>query len=109
MLYTESFSSSYENSEAKKFIDDILNEMLMVLLLSTQERERGSEYVISFPCSPCGNEGLVRSSLSEVHCYCVDYTAMNKITKKDAYPIPPIIGIVHQLQNSAIFSTPDLN
>ena len=40
--------------------------------------------------------------------FTVDYTALNKQTKKDAYPIPLIRDIFDQLQGATIFSTLDL-
>ena len=40
--------------------------------------------------------------------FCIDFTALNKVTKKCAYPIPLIRDIFDQLQGATIFSTLDL-
>lgn len=40
--------------------------------------------------------------------FCVDYTGLNKVTKKDSYPIPIIRDIFDQLQGATVFSTLDL-
>ena len=40
--------------------------------------------------------------------FTVDYTALNKQLKKDAYPIPLIRDIFDQLQGASVFSTLDL-
>jgi hypothetical protein len=40
--------------------------------------------------------------------FCVDFTSLNKVTKKDAYPIPLIRDIFDQLQGATVFSTIDL-
>jgi hypothetical protein len=40
--------------------------------------------------------------------FCIDFTSLNKITKRDAYPIPLIRDIFDQLQGATIFSTIDL-
>lgn len=45
---------------------------------------------------------------SEGPRFCIDFTKLNKVTKKDAYPIPLIRDIFDQLQGAAIFSTLDL-
>ena len=40
--------------------------------------------------------------------FCVDYTKLNAVTKKDSFPIPLIRDIFDQLQGAKIFSTLDL-
>jgi hypothetical protein len=45
---------------------------------------------------------------SEGPRFCIDFTRLNKVTKKDAYPIPLIRDIFDQLHGSAVYSTLDL-
>lgn len=40
--------------------------------------------------------------------FCVDYRKLNKLTTKDAYPLPRVDDIFSQLRGSTIFSTLDL-
>lgn len=39
---------------------------------------------------------------------CIDYRPINRLTKKDRYPLPHIEDLLHTLEGSAIFSTLDL-
>jgi len=40
--------------------------------------------------------------------FCVDYRRLNKITKKDAYPLPRVDEMLDTLSGSKWFSTLDL-
>jgi hypothetical protein len=40
--------------------------------------------------------------------FCIDYRALNAVTKPDAYPIPIIVDAFHSLGNSKIFSVLDM-
>ena len=40
--------------------------------------------------------------------FCIDFTKLNSVTKKDAYPIPLIRDIFDQLQGAMVFSTLEL-
>ena len=40
---------------------------------------------------------------------CVDYRSLNKMTKKDIYPIPRINNLLDRLTNVTIFSKIDLS
>ena len=41
-------------------------------------------------------------------CFCVDFRALNSVTRKDAYPIPRIGEVLELLQGAAYFCTLDL-
>ena len=40
--------------------------------------------------------------------FCVDYRKLNKVTRKDSYPLPRIDDILDQLSGSKWFSTLDM-
>ena len=59
--------------------------------------------------SPYGMPILFASKKDGTLCMCVDYRALNKNTKKDAYPIPRIDNLLDRLQKARIFSKIDLS
>jgi hypothetical protein len=50
---------------------------------------------------------LVRKKDGEVR-FCVDYRALNKVTKKDVYPLPRIDETLEALGGAKLFTTLDL-
>uniref|UniRef100_H3G5E5 Reverse transcriptase domain-containing protein n=1 Tax=Phytophthora ramorum TaxID=164328 RepID=H3G5E5_PHYRM len=50
---------------------------------------------------------LVRKRDGEVR-FCIDYKALNKITKKDVYPLPRIDETLEALGGALLFTTLDL-
>ena len=40
---------------------------------------------------------------------CIDFREINRVTKKDAYPLPPIANIMDKLQRANYISTIDLD
>ncbi|KAE9008716.1 hypothetical protein PR002_g15822 [Phytophthora rubi] len=50
---------------------------------------------------------LVRKKDGEIR-FCVDYRALNKLTKKDVYPLPRIDETVEALSGALLFTTLDL-
>jgi len=49
-----------------------------------------------------------KKNLTDEPRFVVNYTKLNKVTKKDAYPLPLIQDIFDQLQGKSVFSTLDL-
>ena len=41
--------------------------------------------------------------------FCIDYQHLNKVTKKDAYPLPSLNDILNTLGNAKYYSTVDLS
>ena len=50
---------------------------------------------------------LVKKKNSKLH-FCIDYQKLNRVTKKDAYPLPRIDEMLDTLARSKWFSTLDL-
>src|SRR5579871_4737888 len=51
---------------------------------------------------------FVKKKNSEL-CLVVDYRKLNKVTRKDAYPLPRIDELLDSLGNMAMFSTLDIH
>jgi len=50
---------------------------------------------------------LARKKNGKLH-FCVDYRALNKVTKKDEYPLPRIEDMLDTLGGAAYFTSLDL-
>ena len=58
--------------------------------------------------SPCGSPILFVKKKDGSLRLCVDYRALNKVTKKDRYPLPLINDLLDRLRKSHIFTKLDL-
>ena len=58
--------------------------------------------------SPAGAPVLFVKKKDGSLCLCVDYRGLNKITRKNRYPIPRIETLVDQLRSAKIYSKIDL-
>ena len=55
----------------------------------------------------CTPAVYVPKNIGEI-CICVDFIQLNKVTKKDAYPVPRAKGPQQRLSNKRVFSKIDL-
>jgi hypothetical protein len=83
----------------KPVISEHINEML--------------EKVIIEPIAPPWSSSIVlvqkkTKDGSVKYRFCLDYRALNAVTKPDAYPIPNIVDALDSLGNSRIFSVLDM-
>ena len=73
-------------------------------LLSEMQRNR----VIQPSNSPWASPVVLVKERDGTHRFCVDYRALNAVTKTDSFPLPRIEGLLDQLGESKYFSTLDL-
>ena len=64
--------------------------------------------VIEPSSSPWASPIVMVHKKDETHRFCVDYRALNAVTKPDLYPLPRIDDLLDQLGKSRYFSTLDL-
>ena len=76
-------------------------------LLKKQIRKWAQQNVIQPSVSPWASPLVAVPKKSGEICFCVDYRALNNVTKKDAYPIPNINDNLSRLSGSRIFSAID--
>lgn len=73
-----------------------------------QLQEMAQEGIIRRSNSPwCAPAVYVPKNSGEIHI-CVDFIQLNKVTKKDAYPVPRAEGPQQRLSNKRVFSKIDL-
>lgn len=87
----------YPVSPAKqKILDEELNKML-------------SQDIIEPSCSPWSSPALLVPKKGGLeYRFCVDYRALNTVTKKDAYPLPYISSILERLKGARWLSSLDI-
>ena len=64
---------------------------------------------IKLSTSPYGAPILFACKKDGTLQMCMDYRSLNKMTKKDVYPIPRIDDLLDRLTNATIFSKIDLS
>ena len=64
--------------------------------------------VIEPSASPWSSPVVLLEKLDGEYRFCVDYRKLNRVTKKDAYPLPRIDETLDALGNASIFTTMDL-
>lgn len=64
--------------------------------------------VIEESCSPWSSPVVLVKKKNGSWRFCVDYRRLNKVTRKDVYPLPRIDDLLDTLQGSTYFSSIDL-
>ena len=72
--------------------------------LIKQMQTQGSQTICQPMGKPCGARPKDGST-----CFCVDYSCLNAVTKKDVYPLPRTDDILDTLSQVKYFSTLDLS
>ena len=76
--------------------------------VARQLREMQQSGVIRPSSSPWASPVVMVRKKDGSHRFCIDYRALNSITKPDMYPLPRIDDLLDQLGESHYFSTLDL-
>jgi len=77
-------------------------------IISRQVQEMKKQGVIQDSKSPWSFAVILAPKKDGTYRFCVDYRPLNKITKKDVYPLPKIDEVFDQLGGAAYFSALDL-
>ena len=76
--------------------------------VARQLRKMQATGVIQPSCSPWASPVVIVKKKDGSHRFCVDYRALNSVTKADTFPLPRIEDLLDQLGESNFFSTLDL-
>lgn len=76
--------------------------------VARQLRKMQATGVIQPSCSPWASPVVMVKKKDGSHRFCVDYRALNSVTKADTFPLPRIEDLLDQLGESNFFSTLDL-
>ena len=76
--------------------------------VAKQLRDMQRARVIQPSTSPWSCPVVMVKKKNGTQCFCVDYRALNAVTKPDTYPFPHIDDLLDQLGDSRYFSTLDL-
>ena len=77
--------------------------------VNRQVKEMLQNGIVSPSKSPWGSPVVLAKKSDGTWRFCVDYRGLNKVTRKDAYPLPPIQTILDALgvRNARVWSTMD--
>ncbi len=84
-----------------------MSETELTWLREYLDKMLGKGFIWSFN-SPAGAHILFIKKKDGSHRLCVDYRGLNKITRKDRYPLPLIPNLLDQLSRAKIFTKIDL-
>ena len=73
-----------------------------------QVNEMPEEQIIEPPKSPWSSPVVLVAKPDGTQCFCVDYQALNMVTKRDLYPLPWCDDILESLAGAQWFSHLDL-
>ena len=76
--------------------------------VARQLSEMQNNGVIEPSKSPWASPVVLLRNRNGTHRFCVDYRALNSVTKQDSFPLPRIDELLDQLGDSKYFSTIDL-
>ena len=76
--------------------------------VAKQLRDMQQASVIQPSSSPWASPVVIVRKKDGTYCFCVDYRALNAVTKADTFPLPRVDDILDQLGDSRFFSTLDL-
>ena len=77
-------------------------------IIETELNQLVKHGIVEASSSPWSSPVVLIKKKDNTLRFCIDFRKINKITKKDAYPLPRIDEIIESIGNSRYFSTIDL-